>query len=166
MKDNRSPEASRPAVIGPADGAGLQSGPNEITLKVTSAHGQKFALAEFRVAPQFNAPPILHHHTVEDWAAYVLEGEVVFAFADGEVRAPAGTTVFIPAGADFAWRNQRDEPARFLAVYAPAGFEQFFIDLADAVTARGGLAAPAVMREVIPPLWGKYAVRPRTAGPG
>lgn len=161
-KDNHSPGATRPTVTGPDDGPRLQSGPNEITLKVTSAHGQKFALAEFRVAPRFVAPPVLHHHSREDWAAYVVEGEVVFAFADGDVRAPAGTTVFIPAGADFAWRNDRDEPARFLAVYAPAGFERFFLDVADAVAARGGQTTPPVMREVIPPLWRKYAIIPRT----
>lgn len=149
---------AEPSVIGPDGGTRLRMGANEIALKVTSAQGEKFALLEFYVAPRFTAPPVLHHHTREDWAAYVVEGEVTFAFSEREVRAPAGTTVFVPAGADFAWRNDREEPARYLAIYAPAGFEQFFSDLAGAIA--GGAPTPEVMRQVIPPLWAKYEVSP------
>ena len=153
-----------PTVVEPGGGTHLRIGANQITLKVTSAQGEKFALAEYHVAPRFAAPPVLHHHTREDWAAYVVEGEVTFVFPEREVCAPAGTTVFIPAEADFAWRNDRDEAARYLAIYAPAGFEQFFLELASAITA-GGAPTPEVMRQVIPPLWAKYEVRPQ-AVPG
>src|SRR5919199_2269935 len=155
---------AEPSVIGPDEGTRLRIGANEITLKVTSAQGEKFALVEYYVPPRFAAPPVLHHHTREDWAAYVVEGELTFVFPEREVNAPAGATVFVPAGADFAWRNDRDEAARYLAIYAPAGFEQFFLDLAGAVAASGGGApTPEVMRQVIPPLWAKYEVRPRAA---
>ena len=156
---------AEPSVIGPDGGTRLRMGTSEIALKVTSAQGEKFSLLEFRVAPRFAAPPALHHHTREDWAAYVVEGEVTFVFPEREVRAPAGATVFVPAGADFAWRNDREEPARYLAIFAPAGFEQFFSDLAGAVAAASGAPTPEVMREVIPPLWAKYEIRPR-AGSG
>lgn len=102
------------------------------------------------MAPRFAAPPMLHHHTREDWVAYVVEGEVIFIFSDGEVRAPTGTTVFVPAGADFAWRNDADEPARYLAIHSPAGFDQFFVDVAEEVTGRGGAPTPEVMQQVVP----------------
>jgi mannose-6-phosphate isomerase-like protein (cupin superfamily) len=156
-----SPGGAEPSVIGPDEGTPLRMGANEIALKVTSAQGEKFALVEFRVAPRFAAPAVLHHHTREDWAAYVVEGEVTFVFSEREVRASAGATVFVPAGADFTWRNDREEPARYLAIYAPAGFEQFFPDLAGAVAAGGRAPTPEVMRQVIPPLWAKYDIRPR-----
>jgi hypothetical protein len=72
--------------------------------------------------------------------------------------------VFIPAGADFAWRNDQDEPARFLAIHAPAGFERFFLDVADNVTDRGGTVTPEVMAEIIPPLWRQYGIEPARPG--
>lgn len=162
----QSLNATKPAVIGPDEGMTLDAGPNRVTLKITSAQSEKLTLLEYRAGPRFAAPPVLHHHTREDWVAYVLEGEVTFVFSDGEVYAPAGTTVFVPAGADFAWRNDRDEPARYLAIHAPAGFDQFFVDVADAVAERGGTPTPEVMREVIPALWTKYGIHPsNSSGP-
>lgn len=155
-----------PVVIGPDDGQRLRAGGNEITLKITSEHSRQLTLLEFSVAPRFAAPPMLHHHTREDWAAYVIEGEVVFIFSDREVRAPAGTTVFIPAGADFAWRNDADEPARYLAIHAPAGFDRFFVDVAQGVSRRGVAPTPEVMQQVIPPLWAKYGIESESAGKG
>lgn len=149
-----------PVVIAPEEGIEIGAGPVRVMLKVTSEHSERFTLIDYRVPPRFVAPPTLHHHTREDWAAYVMEGELAFVFGEGDVPAPAGTTVYVPAGTDFAWRNDRDEPARFLAVHSPAGFERFFVDVADGVAARGGTVSPAVMQEVIPPLWTKYGIEP------
>lgn len=153
----------RPVVLAPGEGVRLQAGPNLIVLRVTSEYSERFTLLEYRVGPRFTAPPTLHHHTREDWAAHVLAGEVVFVFDDGEVQAGPGTAVFVPAGAGFAWRNDRDEEARYLAVHAPAGFDRFFVDAASAVSERGG-PSPEVMAEVIPPLWARYGVEPARQG--
>ena len=148
-------------VVAPRDGVGLRNGANQITVKIGAPRSERFSIAEFRVAPGFVAPPVLHHHTVEDWAAYVVAGEITFLLAQKEVQAAAGTTVFFPAGADFAWRNDRDDPAVFLAIYAPAGFERFFTDVDDALSARGAAPTPETMREIIPPLWATYGIEPR-----
>lgn len=150
-------------VIGPDEGIHLGAGPVRMTLRVTSEHTSRFTLLDYHVPPGFAAPPTLHHHTREDWAAHILDGELVYVFADGEVHAPAGATVFIPAGTNFAWRNDRDEPARYLAVHSPAGFDHFFTDVADGVNTRGGEATPEVMQQVIPPLWAKYGLEPAGA---
>lgn len=152
-----------PRVVGPDEGLTLEGGANSMTLKVTSEHSDRLTVVEYRAAPNFSAPPVLHHHTREDWVAYVLEGELTFVFPEREVRAPRGTTVFVPAGTDFAWRNDADEPARYLAIHAPAGFDRFFVDVAEAIADRGGAATPEVMKEVIPPLWEKYGIRPASA---
>ena len=40
----------------------------------------------------------MHIHRSDDEAWHVLEGSLRFRLADGEVDAPAGTTVFVPAG--------------------------------------------------------------------
>ncbi len=131
-----------------------------MTLKVTSEHSDRFTLVDYEVPPRFAGPAALHHHTREDWAAYILAGRMTFVFADGEVDAPTGTTVFCPIGVDFAWCNDGDEPARFLAIHAPAGFDRFFLDMADNVTDRGGQVTPELMQEIIPPLWREYGIQP------
>jgi hypothetical protein len=57
-------------------------------------------------------------------------------------------------GTPFAWRNaSAHEPAVYLAVYAPGGFEQYFPALQTAA-ARGGGLSP----EVIGPLWEQYGI--------
>lgn len=149
-------------VVAAREGVRLVAGPVEVTLKVTSQDSDRFTLVDYVAPPGFAAPPILHHHTREDWAAYVLEGELTFLLADGEVRASAGTTVFVPAGCDFAWRNDREEPGRFLAVHAPSGFDGFFVDVANGLAARGEGPSREGMQEVLPPLWERYGIEPAT----
>jgi uncharacterized cupin superfamily protein len=62
-------------------------------------------------------PPWLHVHRSDDEAWHVLEGSLRFKFVDGELDAPAGTTVFVPAGtAHTYWEN---EPSRYLMVLTP-----------------------------------------------
>jgi ketosteroid isomerase-like protein len=45
-----------------------------------------------------SGPSYLHIHRSDDEAWYVLEGSLRFRFLDREIEAPAGTTVFVPAG--------------------------------------------------------------------
>lgn len=152
--------AGSPRTIAPDDGVRLEAGPVRLTLKVTSSDSDKFTLMDFEAPPRFSAPPTLHHATREDWAAYVMTGQLTFVFVDGEVTAPAGTTVFVPAGVDFAWRNDEDEPARYLAIHAPAGFDRFFVDVANGVAEHGGTVSPEVMQQIVPPLWRQYGIEP------
>jgi hypothetical protein len=76
-----------------------------------------------------------------------------------ERRVEAGGLAHLPPGIDFVWRNaSADAPARFLCVYAPAGFEQMFGDVERAFAARGAPPTPEAMREVMPPIWQKYGI--------
>lgn len=154
----------RPEIVSADGGTSLTTGPIRVTVRVSSDHSDRFTLVDYEAPPGFAAPPVLHHHTREDWAAHVTHGELTFIFADGEAGAPAGSTVLIPAGCDFAWRNDHTEPARFLAIHAPAGFDRFFLDVASGVADRGGEATPEVMREVVPALWDTYGIEPAAAG--
>ena len=45
-----------------------------------------------------SGPSYLHIHKADDEIWHVVEGSLTFQFRDGEVLAPAGTTVFVPAG--------------------------------------------------------------------
>jgi hypothetical protein len=64
-----------------------------------------------------SGPSYLHVHRSDDEAWHVLEGSLRFKFADGEVDAPAGTTVFVPAGLAHTYRVT--EPGRYLIFLTP-----------------------------------------------
>jgi hypothetical protein len=57
-------------------------------------------------------PSYLHIRRFDDEAWHVLEGCIRFRFEHGEVDAPAGTTIFIPAGLAHTYRVI--EPSRYL----------------------------------------------------
>jgi quercetin dioxygenase-like cupin family protein len=59
----------------------------------------------------------MHVHRSDDEAWHVLAGSLRFKFADGEVDAPAGTTVFVPAGLPHTYRVT--EPSRYLIFLTP-----------------------------------------------
>jgi len=65
----------------------------------------------------FSGPSYLHVHSRDDEAWHVLEGSLQFIFADGEIDAPAGTTVFVPAGLPHTYRAR--EGARYLIILTP-----------------------------------------------
>jgi quercetin dioxygenase-like cupin family protein len=48
----------------------------------------------------------------------VLEGTLIFRFMDKEIEAPAGTTVFIPAGVPHDY-YEASGPARYLIIMPP-----------------------------------------------
>ncbi len=64
-----------------------------------AAAGQSFEIHEWRGS----GPAYLHVHHSDDEAWHILEGSVTFKFADGEIEATAGTTVFVPAGVPHAY---------------------------------------------------------------
>jgi uncharacterized RmlC-like cupin family protein len=65
-----------------------------------------------------SGPSWLHIHRSDDEAWHVLEGSLRFRFADREVDAPAGTTVFVPAGTPHTYRVAT-EPSRYLIFLTP-----------------------------------------------
>ena len=149
-----------PVVIRAGDGAILNGRPSTVTIKVGEEQGAAFSVAVFEAAAGFRAPPELHGHTREDWAAYVLSGEVAFTTDEGEIRAGCGDVALFRRGTRFAWSNPGEQPARFLAIYAPAGFEQFFADLGDAVRDQpAAIGDPAAMGRIVRPLWERYGIR-------
>ena len=59
-----------------------------------------------------SGPSYMHVHRSDDEGWHVLEGSLRFRFADREVDAPAGTTVFVPAGTPHT--DRVTETARYL----------------------------------------------------
>jgi quercetin dioxygenase-like cupin family protein len=108
--------------------------------------GGAFSLVEHPLPPRALGAP-LHTHRNEDEYSYVLEGRIGVQLGDEVIEAGPGELVFKPRGVAHAFWNAGDEPARLLELISPAGFENYFRELAPL------LAAPerdeAAVREVV-----------------
>ncbi len=65
-----------------------------------------------------SGPDYLHVHHADDEAWHVLEGKLIFRFADGQVEAPAGATIFVPAGVPHSY-SVGSESTRYLIILSP-----------------------------------------------
>lgn len=86
-----------------------------------------------------------HLHTREDEYSIVTEGEIGFRSGDREVVLGAGGYITKPRGELHAMWNAGKTPARMIEIISPAGFENFFRDIAD-MTAAGSPALDDVVR--------------------
>jgi uncharacterized cupin superfamily protein len=77
----------------------------------------------------------VHTHANEDEYTYVLEGRVGLQLGDEVIEAGPGDLVFKPRGVAHAFWNAGDEPARMLEIISPAGFENYFRELAPLLAA-------------------------------
>jgi len=79
-----------------------------------AASGQSFDIHEW----SGSGPDYLHVHYADDEAWYVLEGTLTFKFIDKQVKVPAGTTVFVPAGVPHTY-FEASGPTRYLIILTP-----------------------------------------------
>lgn len=89
----------------------------------------RLAVIEHPIKPRALAAP-MHTHTHEDEISFVIAGRVGVQIGDRVVIATPGTTVFKPRGIPHAFWNEGDESARVLEIITPAGFEQYFREMA------------------------------------
>ena len=75
--------------------------------------------------PAHTAGPFLHKHDFDE-AFYVLEGELVFQVEDAAGHQARGRDRLRPARRAHTFTNQSDQPARYVLVCTPAGFERYF----------------------------------------
>src|SRR3954454_16005434 len=94
----------------------------------------RFSLVEHPLPPRSLGSPV-HTHRNEDEYTYVLEGRVGVRLGDDVVEAGPGDLVFKPRGIAHAFWNAGDEPARLLEIISPAGFENYFRDVAPLLAA-------------------------------
>ena len=107
------------------------------TLLVTGDQsGGRYCLIDMYVPDGGGPPP--HRHDFEEMFT-ILAGQVEFTFRGQTSTVSAPTTVNVPANAPHAFRNTSGSPARMLCVCAPAGQDEFFARVGDAV---GGRTAP------------------------
>ncbi|MFI5259381.1 MAG: cupin domain-containing protein [Candidatus Limnocylindrales bacterium] len=111
--------------------------------RLTSAETGSISVVEHVFSPGTLVPP--HRHTLEDEISYVVMGELGFRSNGNEVTLAAGGYIVKPRGELHSMWNAGSTPARMIEIISPAGFEKYFVQLAEAVAAAGGLPDPSTM---------------------
>ncbi|MFD1147491.1 cupin domain-containing protein [Saccharothrix hoggarensis] len=91
----------------------------------------QFGLFEWRMAPHAGGPAAHFHKTFSE-SFYVTAGTVRLFNGETWVSAGAGDFLYVPEGGVHAFRNDADEPASMLILFAPAPpRENYFRELAE-----------------------------------
>lgn len=115
-------------VIGPREGQLIDlAGVGIRFLLDAERTGGGFSLVEHPIAPRTLGSPI-HTHSREDEYSFMLEGRIGVLIGEDVFEATPGDLVLKPRGVPHAFWNATDEPARFLEVISPAGFERYFAE--------------------------------------
>ena len=128
--------STTPRIVGPQDGKAGSLGSIGVRFMIdgTDTLDGGFSLVEHPMPPHKLAAP-LHRHSREDEYSYVLEGRMGALLGDDVVYAEAGDFVFKPRDQWHTFWNDADEPCRILEIIAPGGFEHYFDELGDLVSA-------------------------------
>ena len=147
-------------ITSPADGSErVEIGGLGIVWKIEGVEtGERFSVVHHPLAPRALAAP-LHRHTREDEYSYVLEGTLGALLGDEVVTAGPGTWVFKPRNQWHTFWNAGDTPCEIIEIISPAGFENFFRELAEVYAPRESPishASPTLCR-AMPSRWTRRA---------
>jgi quercetin dioxygenase-like cupin family protein len=114
--------------------------------RLTASETGSISIVEHTFASRSLVPP--HRHTREDEISYVVSGEIGFRSEAREVTLRAGGYIVKPRGELHAMWNASSDVARMIEIISPAGFERYFVDLAEAIAAAGGQRDPETVGAV------------------
>jgi mannose-6-phosphate isomerase-like protein (cupin superfamily) len=138
--------AATPRIVGPTEGEAVTLQTIGVRFMIPGADSdERFSLVEHPMPARGLAAP-LHRHNREDEYSFVLEGRMGALLGDDVVEAGPGDLVYKPREQWHTFWNAGDEPARILEIISPAGFEQFFAELAP--LAAGGAPDPELFGEL------------------
>ncbi|MER8388022.1 cupin domain-containing protein [Mesorhizobium sp. M1380] len=122
--------SSDPITILPGAGDRFDLGGFGIHWKIDGFHtGERFSIVHHPLAPRALAAP-LHRHHREDEYSYVLSGSLGALLGENVVTAGPGTWLFKPRGEWHTFWNAGDTQCEIIEVISPAGFENYFRELA------------------------------------
>lgn len=101
----------------------------------------EFGLFRYDMGPAAGGPAAHFHRTFSE-SFYVIDGTVRLFDGERWVDATAGDFLYVPQGGIHAFRNDADEPASMLILFAPAPpRERYFRALAELVDSGRELTA-------------------------
>ena len=122
----------QPTVILPAEGDAFDFGGLGVHWKIEGPDtGERFAVVHHPIAPRALAAPLHYHHN-EDEYSFVLEGTLGALLGEEVVTAGPGTWVYKPREQWHTFWNAGDTPCHIIEVISPAGFAQYFREIAAA----------------------------------
>jgi mannose-6-phosphate isomerase-like protein (cupin superfamily) len=119
-------------VVLPTDGESFDFGGLGVHWKVDGSEtGRRFSIVHHPLAPRALAAPLHYHHN-EDELSYVLNGTLGALLGDEVVTAEPGAWVFKPRGQWHTFWNAGNVPCEIIEIISPAGFENYFREIAAA----------------------------------
>jgi quercetin dioxygenase-like cupin family protein len=116
------------------------------TVKLAASETGGISIVEHTFAPGMLVPP--HRHSREDESSCVISGDIGFRSDGHEVSLGAGGYIVKPRGELHSMWNAGAQPARMIEIVSPAGFEEYFVELAEATAAAGGRPDPSVIAPI------------------
>jgi mannose-6-phosphate isomerase-like protein (cupin superfamily) len=131
-------ESQERMVVAPEEGRSVSLGALGVVYKIAARDtGGSFSVVEHPMEPgTLGALP--HTHANEDEYSFVLEGEVGVLIGEEEYEATPGTYILKPRGIVHTFWNPGPHPARILEIISPAGFEGYFDEMAEVISAAAG----------------------------
>jgi mannose-6-phosphate isomerase-like protein (cupin superfamily) len=118
--------------VGATDGETFDFGGFGVTWKIEGSEtDQRFSVVHHPLAPHALAAP-LHRHRNEDELSYVLTGTLGALLGNEVVTAPSGTWVRKPKLQWHTFWNAGETPCEIIEIISPAGFENYFREVAAA----------------------------------
>ncbi len=128
--NSRSDLVQEPTVILPHQKDSFDFGGLGVEWKIDGRDtGHHFAAVHHPIAPRALAAPLHYHHN-EDEYSFVLEGSLGALLGDEVVTAGQGAWVFKPRRQWHTFWNAGETPCRIIEVISPAGFENYFREVA------------------------------------
>jgi mannose-6-phosphate isomerase-like protein (cupin superfamily) len=92
----------------------------------------QWCLLDYTAPPNYAGPPLHWHKEIRE-LFYVLEGRLTIRLDQDTKELSPGELALVPPGVVHSFTNPTEEPVRFLIHLTPAGFEEYFIGLAELV---------------------------------
>jgi len=121
----------------------------EVTVRYVHADAATpYSLLEWIAPAGAQSPPVHVHHDTDE-LFYVLAGTYEFLIDGQRIEAHAGTHVLVPRGHPHTFWNAGAKTAICLIILSPAGFEDYFRDLAEGLAANGSDEAAVDVRRTL-----------------
>ena len=88
----------------------------------------KYFLSE-TIVPSGDSGPPIHSHSKEDEGFFLKAGRLIFTVDEEDIELKKGEFLNIKKGVEHTWKNDSDEDAELLVIFAPAGIEDMFVEL-------------------------------------
>ena len=111
---------------------GLVGATYTITVGGKDTNG-RFCVIDMHVPPGGGPPP--HRHEFEE-TFILLDGEVQVTFRGQNSTLRAGDTINVPSNAPHQFHNASSTPVRMICICAPAGTDEFFLEVGVPVPTR------------------------------